>query len=66
MEELEDVMDAQNNLSIRTVRIHDMRALWEIHQTMIARILRQERVVLVGEFTPTACVHRYIHANAVC
>jgi hypothetical protein len=52
MYNLEYIVDTGNNLYIRTMGVHEIAAVREIHQFVAARILRQVGVILVAKVTP--------------
>ena len=48
-EDLEDVGDAQTQLHVRHIGVHEVGALGEVHELVTTGILWQVRVVLVGQ-----------------
>ena len=54
MDELEDVVDADGKLVIGLLAVHHMTALGEQHEDVALGVLREERVVLVGQSSPQA------------
>ena len=49
MPDLEDVVDANDELGIGTVGVHNVTTLGEVHQTAVAAVLLQKRIVLVAQ-----------------
>ena len=58
MNQFEDIVNTYNQFDVRSLRIHDMTTLGEVHQFIATRILRQEGVVLVRQVTP-----EHVHSN---
>ena len=54
MDELEDVVDADRELVVGLLRIHDTTALGEEHEDVAIGVLLEEGVVLVGQSAPQA------------
>ena len=51
-EELEDVVHTHHHFGVGMIEGHEVYAFREIHQSLIASILRQVGVILVREFAP--------------
>ena len=52
VEELEDVVHTHDELEVGLATVHDITAVGEVHQSVAAGVLRQERIVLVAEAAP--------------
>ena len=52
VEELQNVVNAQDQLDVGLLGVHDVRALGEVHELSAALVLLKEGVVLVGQRAP--------------